>query len=145
MLNFVFLNSIYTFNKILVLRKLGIFLMSVAFLWMVACSGSDTYRGKWKAQTLTGEQMEIIFDAKKMTLVDSTKKKITFDYRQYSINIRNAVETYGITLEDGRSYQINFPIASNEDIGLIVDGNGQLLYTIGRTDYINYEDIYKIN
>ena len=119
--------------------------MSVAFLWMVACSGSDTYRGKWKAQTLTGEQMEIIFDAKKMTLVDSTKKKITFDYRQYSINIRNAVETYGITLEDGRSYQINFPIASNEDIGLIVDGNGQLLYTIGRTDYINYEDIYKIN
>lgn len=119
-------------------------LLSIAFLasvWL-ACSGSDTYRGEWKAIDTKGAKAKITFEAKSFMISDSTGKNKKFDYTQNSIKTENGVETYGIVLADGRKYQLNFPLANNESLGLIKDENGNLLYAIGRKDFVSYEDIF---
>ncbi len=111
---------------------------------LIGCSGSKTYRGLWKATDKTGQKFEIFFQAKSFTITDNDGKTVQFDYNQNSIAIENSVETFGIQLKDGRGYQIYFPNSSNENIGLIKDENGNPIYTISRTDYLNYDDIYKL-
>jgi hypothetical protein len=113
-------------------------------LILISCSGSNTYRGNWKAMTLNGEKVDIVFAEKKLTISDSLKESVTVDYTQNSVNIENSVKTYGIKLNDGRGYQINFPLANNENVGLIKDENGNVIYSISRIDYVKYEDIYKL-
>ncbi|MBE9583955.1 hypothetical protein IM792_05800 [Mucilaginibacter sp. JRF] len=125
--------------KSIVLSFLGLFA-----LLLTACSGSDTYRGKWKGMTPDGEKVEITFEAKSFSIADSTKKATTLSYSQNAVNIANGVETYGIKLDDGRGYKINFPIANDESVGLIKDENDNIIYTISRKDYIKSEDIYRL-
>jgi hypothetical protein len=126
------------------MKKISLSILGFIGLILIGCSGSDTYRGNWKGMTPSGEKVEIVFEAKKLIISDSAKKSVTMDYTQNSVNIENSVETYGIKVEDGRGYQINFPIANNEDIGLIKDENGNIIYSISRTDYVKNEDIYKL-
>jgi hypothetical protein len=120
--------------------------LSTGFLLtlLIGCSGSKTYRGLWKATDKTGQKFEISFEAKSFTITDNDGKTVQFDYTQNSVAIENSVETYGIQLKDGRAYQIYFPNSNNENIGLIKDGNGSPLYTISRTGYLYYDDIYKL-
>lgn len=117
-----------------------------AFIVMVltGCNGSKTYRGSWKAMDTNGQKFDILFDAKSFTIKDATGGTKQYDYTQNSISIENSVETYGIQLADGRSYQINFPNSSNESVGLIKDGNGMPVYTISRSEYLKYGDVYKL-
>lgn len=112
---------------------------------LIGCSGSETYRGSWKATNLNGTRSEMVFDAKTLTIKDSLGKSVKLDYTQNSVNINNSVETYGIKLGDGRGYQINFPRANDESIGLIKDENGNPIYAISRNDYVTYEELYKLN
>ena len=116
------------------MNKIYVLLLGLAF---VGCSGSDTYRGNWKGMTANGEKVDIVFEAKKMTLSDGSNKNATYDYSQYSVSISNSIETYGIKLDDGRGYQINFPIANDESIGLIKDENNNVLYSNSQKEYIN--------
>ncbi len=109
---------------------------------LLACSGSDTYRGEWKATDTRGGKSKITFEAKSFVLTDSLGKNKKFNYTQNSIKTENGIETYGIVLEDGRKYEINFPVASDETIGIIKDGNGKLMYAIGRKNYVSYEDVF---
>jgi hypothetical protein len=126
------------------MKKVSITLLAIFAVILVGCSGSDTYRGSWKATDSKGAKFELFFDAKNFTVKDSSGKSEKYNYSQNSVEIENSVATYGIQLGDGRGYQINFPNADNETFGLIKDENGNPIYTISRKDYIKYEDIYKL-
>lgn len=118
------------------------FILSVVLLSLYSCSGSDTYRGLWKAINEKGEKFDITFEAKSFTIKDSTGKTDTYKYKQNSVSIKNSIETYGIQVSDGKSYQLNFPIADDETRGVIKDDAGRPLYIIGRSGYVQYEEIY---
>jgi hypothetical protein len=90
------------------------------------------------------QKLDINFDANNFAIKDSAGAAQNYSYTQNSVSIENSVATYGIQLKDGRSYQINFPNSSNENVGLIKVGNGNFLYTISRTEYLKYEDIYTL-
>lgn len=124
------------------MRKLTNFILALVLISLYSCSGSDTYRGLWKAIDQKGEKFDITFDAKSFTVKDSAGQVKTYTYKQHSVSIKNSVETYGIKVSDGRSYQINFPIGNDETKGVIKDGSGMPIYLIGRTEYVKYEDIY---
>ncbi|MEL1252506.1 hypothetical protein AAEO57_01855 [Flavobacterium sp. DGU38] len=127
------------------MKKISVALLGILAVILVGCSGSDTYRGSWKATDSNGAKFELFFNAKDFTVRNSTGKKEKFEYSQNSVQIENSVSTYGIQLADGRNYQINFPKSDDESIGLIKDGNGTPLYVISRKDYIKYEDVFKLN
>jgi hypothetical protein len=126
------------------MKKFTVLLLGVLIVFLVGCSGSESYRGSWKAMDANGAKYEIFFDAKSFTVKDSTGKSEKYDYTQNSVKIENSLKTYGIKLGDGRGYQINFPNARNETLGLIKDENGNPIYTISRNAYTSYEDIYKL-
>ncbi len=126
------------------MKKVSIKLLAILTVLLVGCSGSETYRGSWKATDSKGAKFELFFNAKNFTVKDSLGKSEKYDYSQNSVEIKNSVATYGIQLGDGRGYQINFPNANNETLGLIKDENGNPLYTISRKDYIKYEDVFKL-
>lgn len=127
------------------MKKISVALLGILAVVLVACSGSDTYRGSWKATDAKGEKFELFFNAKDFTVRSSSGKKEKFEYSQNSVQIENSVSTYGIQLADGRNYLINFPKSDDESMGLISDGNGIPLYVISRKGYLKYEDIFKLN
>lgn len=127
------------------MKKISVALLGILAVVLVACSGSDTYRGSWKATDAKGEKFELFFNAKDFTVRSSSGKKEKFEYSQNSVQIENSVSTYGIQLADGRNYQISFPKSDDESMGLIKDGNGTPLYVISRKGYLNYDDIFKLN
>ena len=124
------------------MRKATNFLLGLVLISLYSCSGSDTYRGAWKAINEKGEKFEINFEAKDFTIKDSTGKTDSYKYKQNSVSIKNSIETYGIQVSDGKSYQINFPVANDETMGVIKDAAGTPLYIIGRSRYVQYEEIY---
>ena len=126
------------------MRKIKIFSFTLLIATFISCSGSDTYRGLWKATDLNGNKFEITFDAKSFIIKDSLGNCNKYNYTQNSVKTENYVETYGIKLSDGRGYLINFPNSKDESIGLIFDENGSGLYAISRNNYIKNEDIYKL-
>lgn len=126
------------------MRKISITILGILAIILVGCSGSETYRGSWKALNSKGNKFEISFDAKNFTIKDSLGKVEKYEYSQNSVSIENSVSTYGIQLQDGRKYEINFPNSKNESLGLLKDENGNPIYTIGRKNYVKYEDIFKL-
>lgn len=126
------------------MKKIITPIIAILSIALSGCSGSETYRGQWKAMDAAGEKSDITFSAKSFTVRYGKGKIDTFEYKQNAVSIENSVETYGIRLKDGRTYEINFPIADDESTGLIKDGSGNPLYTIGRKDYVKYEDIFKL-
>lgn len=124
------------------MKKVVIFLNFLAFMLM-ACEGSETYRGSWKATDSKGKKIDIVFEADNF-VVNNSGKKQKFEYTQNSVSVQNSVTTYGIKIDDGRGYQIYFPNSKDETMGFIRDENGVPIYTISRNDYKNYEDVYKL-
>lgn len=123
------------------MKNTTLILISIIVLILGACSGSDTYRGKWKATNEEGAKADIVFDENHFLITEdgNTEK---YEYTQNSVSIQNSVETYGIVLDDGRSFQIHFPIGNDESKGAILDANGRPLFMISRNDYISYQDVY---
>ena len=121
-------------------------ILSLVFLLAIlaSCSGSDTYRGLWKATDSGGNKFEITFNAKDFDIKDSAGKSEKYEYTQNSVKISNSVKTYGIKIADGRLYRIHFPKSNDDNVGVILDGNGNALYAISRKNYITQEDIYKL-
>ena len=125
------------------MKKLTNFILALALISLYSCSGSDTYRGLWKATDEKGEKYEITFNEKDINIkYISTGRLISYKYTQNSVSIQNAVETYGIKTSDGNSYQINFPVAKDKTKGVIKNAAGTPLYIISRSAYLKYEDIY---
>ncbi|MEZ4859202.1 MAG: hypothetical protein R2781_10365 [Flavobacteriaceae bacterium] len=115
----------------------------LAFLILIlgACSGSDAYQGMWKATNEAGEHLDIEFGENDLFITQESKTE-QYQYSQNSINISNGVKTYGITLSDGRSFQIQFPIKGDESKGAMLDSNGRAVFIINRDDYIGYKEVY---
>lgn len=125
------------------MKKLLLFFSILSFL-LIACSGSDVYRGAWKATDAQGGKFELVFDAKLFSVTDSTGKKDEFKYSQNSVNINNGVSSYGIQLSDGRKYEILFPIPSNPKVALLKDENNVPVFAISRDEYMKYEELYNL-
>ncbi len=125
------------------MKKLSSFL-GLIFTFLISCEGSDSYQGKWKAIDSAGKKVEIVFSPTSFIIKDSQGKSNKYQYTQNSIKSENSIETYGILLEDGHGYQIYFP-KKDESVGLLFDENGKVVYTIGREDYVTYDEIYKLN
>jgi len=123
------------------MKKTKIIFVALITLTLAACSGSDTYRGNWKGTNEEGTQLDIVFGENDFSITESGKTK-SFEYTQNSFNISNSVRTYGIQLDDGRSFQIHFPIGNDQSKGAILDANGRPLYIISRNKYIGYQDVY---
>ena len=127
------------------MKPLSLYFFALLTLMLSACSGSDSYRGDWKATASDGSKYNIHFDPKKFTVKDTTGNEQVYDYTQHSVNINNSIETYGITLGDGRVYEITFPIANDQTVGLIKDQNNKPLFTISRNKYTMYEEVFGLN
>lgn len=125
------------------MKKLSFFLVLILAL-LISCEGSDSYQGKWKAMDSDGKKFEIVFSTTSFSIKDSLGKSKEYRYTQNSIKSENFIETYGILIEDGRGYQIHFP-KKDESVGLLFDENGKVMYTIGRKDYVTYDEIYNLN
>lgn len=119
------------------MKRTILFLFSAIVILLSACSGSETYRGKWKATDQNGNHIDIVFGENDFSLTEKGETK-NFEYTQTAVNITNSVETYGINIEGGKSLQIHFPIADDESRGEILDANGSLQYVISRNEYIEY-------
>lgn len=126
------------------MKKINLALLGLITIILVSCSGSDVYRGDWKATDSQGAKFELNFDAKNFSVTDSAGKIESFKYTQNSVNINNGVSTYGIQLSDGRTFQITFPIPSKQTVALLKDGNGVPVFAIGRDEYIAYEELYNL-
>lgn len=126
------------------MKKLICYSISLVVLILTACSGSTMYRGAWKGMEPNGRKVEIVFDAKKFTVTDSLGQVNTFTYTQNSVHIENGSKKYGIILDKGGSYEIYFPSSSDESRALITNELGNPMYTIGRKDYVSYEELFPI-
>lgn len=118
------------------MKKLSILLLSIFTIILISCSGSDRYRGAWKATDPKGLRYDIIFDAKSLSITDTTGKSQKFDYTQNSVEFKNSVENYGINLANGTTLKLTFPDSKQESVGLIKDEAGNVMYTINRTTYL---------
>jgi len=125
------------------MKKSSLILVFLSIIFF-SCEGSDSYQGNWKALDSNGKKFEINFSRKKFSIKDSVGKSNVYEYTQNSIKSENSLATYGILLNDGRGYQIYFP-KKDESVGLILDENGKQMYTIGRKNYVTYDQIYKLN
>lgn len=123
------------------MKNAKLVLIVLATIFMGACSGSDTYRGNWKATDVNGAQLEIVFGENDFSIIKDGETK-NFEYSQNSVNIKNSVETYGISLNDGRTFKIHFPVGDDESKGAILDANGSPLYIISRNAHLEYKDVY---
>lgn len=120
-------------------------LLACLFLSLLcACSGSEAYRGAWKATTPDGGHASLFFEAKKLRVTAPDGKLSEYDYRQNKVKISNTERSYGIQLGDGRGYTILFPVPKQDDVGLVLDDRSGLLYVISRKDYLQYEDLNKL-
>lgn len=126
------------------MKKIINLFVCLSVLFLIACAGSDTYQGAWKAMDAQGNKFDITFEAKKFSVKDSSGQTKTYEYKQNSVNINNSIKTYGIHLSDGRVYQIHFPKGDDDSVALIHDENGQPLFILSRKGYMSYDDIYKL-
>lgn len=125
----------------------NVFLGLTGFILLifVACSGSETYRGDWKATDANGGRSTLHFDAKMISVTDSTGNVQTYEYSQNSVNIENSISTYGIQLSDGRIYKLTFPVPSKQTVALLKDESGQTIYALCRDEFIDYHGLYKLD
>lgn len=115
-------------------------LLYILTICLISCSGSDTYRGSWKATDAEDAKYEIVFNAKDFVMKDSMKQSKTFEYTQNSVEVSNSKTTYGITLSDGEKYKIHFPNPNNDSTAYIKDDMGNVIYRLSRKNYITNAD-----
>ncbi len=126
------------------MKKITLLFSALLLTLLTACSGSDTYRGKWKATDSDGNKFQIDFSEKSFVVDDGSQKKNKFDYTQNSVSMKNSTTTYGIELSDGRHYSIYFP-TNDESQAFILDDAGARLYTISRKDYKTANEVNRLN
>jgi len=127
------------------MKTLKSLILAAGLLFLAACSGSDFYLGDWKATNLNGDKFDILFEANRFSITDTAGEQAYYEYSQNSVSIENGERKYGIKLSNGRFFTIIFPISKDTSKGVIADENGNVLFTIGREDYLKYDDVYKLN
>ncbi|WP_130736003.1 hypothetical protein [Flavobacterium sp. J27] len=126
------------------MKKRHLLLLFLFSIVLFSCEGSDAYQGKWKAINRDDERFEITFTATEIATKDSKRKTLKYEYSQNSIHYENGAITYGIQLSDGREYQLFFP-KKDKSVGMLLDRDGRMVYTLSRNAYVTYDDIYKLD
>lgn len=126
------------------MKTTQIYLALALFIILQSCSGSENYRGDWKATDPRGNKYEINFEEKSFTLRDESGSVNTYDYSQNEVINESGVMSYGIQLGDGRKLQVRFPFDADFSKGFILDANNHVMYTISRTKYMRYEEVYQL-
>ncbi len=108
---------------------------------LAGCSGSDVYRGDWKAMDRSGNKSDISFDAKNFTMKSTEGTTENYGYSQIGIEIQNSIRRYKIKLQDGRVFAVSFPLPNNTSKGIISLETGEALYTIGRDEYVEFSEL----
>lgn len=119
-------------------------LLFALVLTFSACSGSETYRGKWLVVDADGNNQELFFTEDRMTLKKSETDSTVWTYTQNSVSIENASSKYGIKLDNGASFTVFFP-TGDKTKGAIADANDNIIYIIGRTKHYSYQDVFGLN
>jgi len=126
------------------MRNIVTTLLLIILAAFSSCSGSETYLGAWKGTDANGDKYQFDFKPKNFSVIREDGDSLNFEYTQNSIKIKNSVKTYGITLKDGRVYNIYFPVAKDESKCLMTLENGTPVYTLSRTSYLSQNEIYNL-
>lgn len=127
-------------------KKLVVFLvMCVLTLSLTGCKASDSYQGKWFATMGNGEECEIEFSEKTMTITKDGQVVEEQNFKQNQTGFKNNVSYYGIQAENGQSYSIVFPNKKEKKNAVFVEPtssdeptDGSILYALDRNDYPDY-------
>ncbi|MDO5073730.1 MAG: glycosyl transferase [Neisseria animaloris] len=115
-------------------------------LLLNGCSGSETYRGTWKAMDTNNVPMEIVFEEKQFTLSDLQKNtKKTYRYSQNTIQYENGKRRYGIQVENGASFSIAFPFQNDEERAMLIAPDNTVVMTLDRTKHLPLKDFWQLN
>lgn len=126
------------------MKNLVSFFVFSSLFFLLSCSGSENYRGDWKATDPQGNQYNIHFEEKRFSLKDASGQETYFDYTQNEVINENGIMSYGIKLGDGRKLQVRFPFDADLTKGFILDANNHVMYTISRDRFMKYEEVYKL-
>ncbi len=119
-------------------------LMLFAFTALVGCKGSDNYLGEWKGTDINGDKYILSFQPKDLSIKRENGDSLSFKYTQHEVKLENSTKTYGIKLDDGRTYKIFFPIANDLSKALMTMEDGKPVYTISRTEFLSQEKLYSL-
>lgn len=110
----------------------------------MGCSGSDAYMGAWKGTDINGDKYTLFFKPKSLSITRANGESLSFKYTQNSVKFENSVRTYGITLDDGRVYQMYFPLSNDKSKCLMTMEDGKPAYTLSRTSYLSRDEMYSL-
>ena len=79
-------------------------------LLLGACSGSESYRGEWKAVASDGSKAEITFAKKSFTIKDEKGKETVYEYTQNQYKLESGRTSYGIDIKNASEARIVFPL-----------------------------------
>lgn len=110
-----------------------------------SCSGSDEYIGNWKATNPNGEKFNIQFEPETLTIISAKHDTTIIGYNQLGYTWEGGIETFGIKLDDGRRYDVKFPVPTDSVSALILEQTQQTtLYVLHRTEFKDFYDVHRI-
>ena len=115
-----------------------------AALFLTACSGSEAYRGEWKATAADGTKAEIVFAEKSFTVKDEKGGQTVYEYTQNKYQFENGRTSYGIDIKNGSEAQIVFPFKGNGERAAMTAPDDTILYTLDRRAYIPVDRFWQL-
>ena len=112
-----------------------------AALLLGACSGSESYRGEWKAvasdgSKSDGSKAEITFAEKSFTVKDEKGKEAVYEYTQNQYKLESGRTSYGIDIKNASEARIVFPFKGKADRATMVAPDDTILYMLDRHAYV---------
>lgn len=111
---------------------------------LFGCAGSQDYRGDWKATNRAGERFDISFSEHDFQVTNESGEVNNHEYSQYSFKHSDGVSTYGIKLEDGRAFNVFFPLKQDSTKAVIELESKEVIYTLCRDRFLLYEELFAL-
>ena len=115
-----------------------------AALLLGACSGSESYRGEWKAVASDGSKAEITFAEKSFTVKYEKGKETVYEYTQNQYKLESGRTSYGIDIKNASEARIVFPFKGKTDRATIVAPDDTILYMLDRHAYVPTDQFWKL-
>ncbi len=113
-------------------------------LLISACSGSESYRGEWKAVASDGSKAEITFAEKSFTVKDEKGKETVYEYTQNQYKLESGRTSYGIDIKNASEARIVFPFKGKTDRATMVAPDDTILYMLDRHAYVPADQFWKL-
>lgn len=116
-----------------------------ATLLLVACSGSEDYRGEWKGMDNKNAQVQVIFAEKSLTLTDvQSGQSKTHQDTQNRVAYSSGRKTYGLEIKGGAPMQVVFPFEGDNSRAALTAPDGQMVMTLGRVRFIPMSEFWTV-